>query len=291
MTVYLDLVFALNFAINYLLLRGTARLGASAAPRKRLLGGAALGAAYAVAVYLPGCGWLTAIPVKLLVAAGMLGLSFGWRGSTLRLGATFAAISLVLCGAVYGMELMKGGPVHYYRRSLLYPVSFGALLLTAAGVYAACRLLLPRLSFAADSVVLLSLELNGRRTILSALRDSGNTLADPVTGAPVVTAQWQCAARLLPAEHLTARDFYAPGTLALRLRRYRPRLIPYHAVGVEGGMLLALPCRITMGKRTWQGLAAFSPTPLSGGAYEALVGASLSGGETAGVGRKGRFLC
>ena len=53
MTVYLDLVFALNFAVNYLLLRGTARLGASAAPRKRLLGGAALGAAYAVAVYLP----------------------------------------------------------------------------------------------------------------------------------------------------------------------------------------------------------------------------------------------
>lgn len=290
MTVYLDLVFALNFAVNYLLLRGTARLGASAAPRKRLLGGAALGAAYAVAVYLPGCGWLTVIPLKGLVAAGMLVLAFGCRRSTLRLGAVFAGLSLVLCGSVYAVELLKGGTVRYYRRSLLYPVSFGALLLTAAGVYAACRLLLPRLTFAADSVVALTLELDGRRVALSALRDSGNTLADPVTGAPVLTAQWQCAARLLPSERLTARDFAVPATLALRLKRYRPRLIPYHAVGVEGGMLLALPCRITMGKRTWLGLAAFSPTPLSGGAYEALVGASLCG-ETAGVGRKGRFLC
>ena len=64
-----------------------------------------------------------------------------------------------------------------------------------------------------------------------------------------------------------------------------------YMLGVLAGMLLALPCRITMGKRTWLGLAAFSPTPLSGGAYEALISASLSDGAAARVRRKGRFLC
>lgn len=276
MTVYLDLVFALNFAVNYLLLRGTARLGASASPRKQLLLGAAIGAAYAVAVYLPRCGWLTVFPLKLLIGGGMVAASFGWRRSTLRFGAIFAAISLVLCGAVYGVELMKGGTVRYYRNSLLYPVTFGSLLLTAAAVYAACRLLLPRLTYAADSVVAVTLELGGRCVVLTAMRDSGNTLADPVSGAPVLTAEWQSAARLLPEEHLTQRDFQSPATLALRLRAYRPRLIPYRAVGVSGGMLLALPCRITVGKRTRLGLAAFSPTALSDRGYQALIGAERS---------------
>lgn len=290
MTVYLDLVFALNFAVNYLLLRGTARLGASAAPRKRLLPGALLGAGYAVAVYLPRCGWLTFFLWKLLVAALMLGVSFGWRRSTLRLGAIFAAISLVLCGAVYAVELLRGGTVRYYRNSLLYPVTFGSLLLTAAAVCAACRLLLPRLTFAADSTALLTLELNGRRVALTAMRDSGNTLSDPVTGAPVVTVEWQYAARLLPQERLRQTDFQAPAMLALRLKAYRPRLIPYRAVGVSEGMLLALPCSLTMDKQTWQGLAAFSPTPLSGGAYQALVGAAAPGPDR-NHSRKGRILC
>ena len=58
MRVYLDQVFVLNLCVNYLLLRGTARLGASAVRRRRLLLAAGAGAAYAVAVYLPGCGFL-----------------------------------------------------------------------------------------------------------------------------------------------------------------------------------------------------------------------------------------
>ena len=39
MRVYLDQVFVLNLCVNYLLLRGTARLGASAVRRRRLLPG------------------------------------------------------------------------------------------------------------------------------------------------------------------------------------------------------------------------------------------------------------
>lgn len=274
MTVYVDAVFVLNFAVNYLLLRGSARLGASTAGRRRCARGAALGAAYAVAVYLPHCGRLTAVPWKLLVAAGMLVLAFGWRRATLRLGAVFGALSLVLCGAVYAVERMRGGGLRLYRNSLLYPVSFGSLLLTATAVFGACRLLLPRLTYAPDSTVALTLELDGRRVAVTALRDSGNTLADPVSGAPVLTAEWQCAARLLPNEGLTRGDFASPTVLALRLRRYHPRLIPYRAVGTENGLLLALPCRITADGRVRVGLAAFSPTPLSeGGRWQALIGA------------------
>lgn len=274
MTIYLDLVLILNFAVNYLLLRGTARLGAACVQRGRTAAGAAIGALYAVAVYLPHFAWLSQWVIKLLVGAGMLIAVFGLRRSTLRMSAIFLAMSLVLCGAVYAVELLRGGTVRYYRNSLLYPVSFGSLLLTATAVCAACRLLLPRLRYAADSMLPLTLELNGRSIKLTALRDSGNTLIDPVSGASVLTVEWQCAAQLLPEESLTRRDFSTPTILALRLKQYHPRLIPYRAVGVERGLLLALPCRITLENRTQIGLAAFSPTPLSdSGIYQALTGA------------------
>lgn len=276
MVVYADLVFVLNLAVNYLLLRGTARLGACAARKPRLLLGAAFGALYAVAVYFPAFDPLQSLPAKLLCAAVMLLLAFGARRSTLRLGAIFAALTLVLCGAVYGVELLRGGQIVLHRNSLLYPVTFASLLLTATAVSAACRLLLPRLTHAENSIVPLTLRLGGRTVRLSALRDSGNTLCDPIGGAPVLTAEWRVAARLLPTLSLRADDFATPAALALRLRAYAPRLIPYRAVGVASGMLLALPCEITLGTHTKTGLVAFCPTPLSdGGAYEALTGGTL----------------
>lgn len=272
MTVYADAVFVLNLSVNYLLLRASARLGGAAIRSRSLLCGALLGAAYAVAVYLPGLRWLSALPVKLLCAAGMIVIAFGWQRTSLRLAAVFCAMTLVLCGAVYGVELLKGGQVRYRADALFYPVSFFSLLLTAAAVSFACRLLLPRLTFAADSILPVTLRLNGKTVRLSALRDSGNTLCDPVSGESVLTVYWQALRALFPFS-LCAEDLASPATLALRLKAYAPRLIPYRAVGVSGGLLLAIPCEITLNSQTKIGLVALSPTPVSErGAYEALTG-------------------
>lgn len=271
MTVYIDLVFLLNFAVNYLLLRGTARLGAAAVLRGRLVWGAALGAMYAVAVYLPRLHWLSHWPWKLLTALGMFLLSYGLRPSTGRLAAIFTTLSLVLCGAVYGTQALQGRPI-VAEGHLFYPVRFSTVLLTALAVNLACLLLLPRLSHGNDSILPVTLEREGNRVHLSALRDSGNTLTDPLSGAPVLTVYWRAARTLLPLP-VAQTDFEKPTVLALRLRNCHPRLIPYRAVGVENGLLLALPCLITLGTEQKQGLVAFSPTPLSdGGAYDALTG-------------------
>lgn len=273
--VYVDAVFVLNFAINYLLLRASAKLGAAAILKHRLALGALIGACYAVVVYLPGCKWMTFFPCKLLIAALMLCVAFGAKKSTLRLGAVFGALTLVLCGAVYGVQLLQNGQVHYRGDALFYPVSFFTLLLTAAAVSSACRLLLPKLTHSAASVLPVTLRLGSRKVHLSALRDSGNTLSDPIGGGSVLTVYWKAAEPLLPIR-LTKEAFSAPAALALRLKELSPRLIPYRAVGTESGLLLALPCEITMENQTKIGLVAFSPTPVSdGGAYEALTGGNV----------------
>ncbi len=272
LTVYADAVLLLNLLVNYLLLRASARLGGAAIRNRRLLSGALLGAVYAVLVYLPSLRWLTALPFKLLCAAGMIVIAFGWRRIALRLAAVFGGMTLVLCGAVYGVELLKGGRIHYRADALFYPVSFFSLLLTAAAVSFACRLLLPKLTFAADSILPVTLRLDGRTVRMSALRDSGNTLCDPVSGKAVLTVYWKAARSLFPFA-ISAEEVSSPATLALRLKDYAPRLIPYRAVGVSSGLLLAIPCEITLNNQTKTGLVALSPTPVSErGAYEALTG-------------------
>mgnify|MGYP003312779186 CR=1 FL=1 len=115
MTVYLDLVFVLNFAVNYLLLKGTALLGAAYARSVALA--SALGAVYAVLVYLPHLQWLQSVAIKLIVATAMLLCAFGCKRSTLRLSAIFALLSFVLCGVMYAVQSLQGQP---FLRSFPY---------------------------------------------------------------------------------------------------------------------------------------------------------------------------
>lgn len=274
--VYVDLVFLLNFLVNYLLLRTTAKLGGSSTRKRRLALAAGIGAIYAVAVYLPGFLFFQTVPMKLVFAVLMLLCAFGCKRQTLRLGAVFAGVSLVLCGAVYGIELARQGGVYVRGDSLIYPVTFHSLVLTACAVYAACYLMLPKLNYSAKSILPVTLKLRGHKVHLSALIDSGNTLCDPITGAQILVAEWQTAKRLLPSEYrLTAESFASPAALAVQLHAYFPRLIPYRTVGTSSGMLLALPCEeVRIGKHVKKNsLVAFSPTPVSdGGGYEALTG-------------------
>jgi stage II sporulation protein GA (sporulation sigma-E factor processing peptidase) len=106
----------------------------------------------------------------------------------------------------------------------------------------------------------------------TALRDSGHTLTDPFTGAPVVVADWDAAAPALPAnvrgllsKALLSDPVRAHETLAALTPRLR--LLPYRAVGTESGFLLAFrPDSLRLdGKKLDRGLVALSPTPVSDG--------------------------
>ena len=100
-----------------------------------------------------------------------------------------------------------------------------------------------------------------------------------------MVAEWQTARGLLPPEAAALVDAAAlrnPAELLPRLLTAMPsgkwRLIPFRAVGVSGGMLLAMRCdALRIGKRTVRGgVVAFSPTPVSdGGGYTALIGGSI----------------
>lgn len=85
----------------------------------------------------------------------------------------------------------------------------------------------------------------GRCQLFRALVDTGNTLTDPVTGAPVLVADQTVADRLFPkGRGPTGEELHRPPQTLERLSEEwdgtRLRLLTYRSVGVENGLLLAV---------------------------------------------------
>lgn len=254
MRVYLDLVVILNTAVDFLLLLGTNRLSGFPSEGKRLLPAALLGGIYSGACLLPGFRFLGNTLWRLVSLGLMSVLAFGWNRSALKRCGLFTLLSMALGGIALGLG----------------QDSFPALLLACAGVW-----LLSRVSFGGSaeqqSYVPVELSHGGQRVRLIALRDTGNALRDPVSGEQVLIIGSD-AARVLTG--LTREQLKQP----LETLAQRPipglRLIPYHAVGNPGGMLLALRLRnAKIGQQRLDPLVAFAGDGLGQGEmYQALTG-------------------
>ena len=281
--VYLDELFLLNFVVDYLLLLAAGRLCGEVLHRGWLALGAAVGAGYAAAAILPGMGFLLHPLCKLAAAVLALLAGYGRSRRLLRVGLVFFAVSAAFGGGIFALELL-GGQGLTLRNGILYSaMDLRLILLSAAGCYAAITLVLQRTArhtAARRELVPALLTLEGRRVALTALVDTGNTLTDPATGRPVMVAEGEKVAGLFPAGQApSGEELRRPVDALERLGRQgwqgRCRLLPYRAVGVECGMLLAL--RLDGAKVGTEDygklLLALSPTPLTdGGGYGALIG-------------------
>ena len=274
MGVYLDVVFALNGAVNYFLLCAAGRLCGAMPPRRRLIGAAAFGALYACAVFLPGLRFLSGTLWRIAALAVMLALACGLRRRTVRLGAVFLALSLALCGLLLVLSGALGAKVRLLEGVAYYALGFPTLVLTAGAVYLGAWLLLQGVMAHPGGIVQARLTLLGKSADLHLLRDTGNTLCDPFTGRHVPVVEARVFAELLP--ELPGQDaVQAVQALHARFPALTVRLLPYRAVGTEGAMLPAIRCdSLRIGNREKRNiLAAISPTKVSeNGEYEGLIG-------------------
>lgn len=272
--VYADRLFLLNLAADYFLLLATARLCPHRARRGRLLLGAALGALYAVGTLLPALPLLRTVPMKLLCGLGMALTAFGGQGRPLRTGLVFLAVTAAFGGAVWAVSLLFGTPVP--GRGYI-PVSLPMLAVSFSLSYLVISLVFRRIGARAERQLLhVEIALGERRAVFDALADTGNALCDPMTGAPVIAAESAALSPLLPPGLALTGDAEADFRRLAAVEALRPRLrlVPYAAVGVSDGLLLALrPDRIRInGKDAEASLVAFAPNALCpDGEFQAVV--------------------
>ena len=106
--IYIDSLFFLNLGVDYLLCLAAARICGLYLRRRRYVLAALLGAAYSVAVYLPGLGFLASWPGKLAAAALMSLVAYGREKRPMRCYAVFLAVSAAFGGALWAMSISAG---------------------------------------------------------------------------------------------------------------------------------------------------------------------------------------
>lgn len=270
-TVYLDELFLLNFAVDYIVLWATARMSAAPFRRLRLLLGAAAGGVYAVAAYF-GFARLDCLAAKILAALAILLISFGFVSGKLflRRVLTFFVFSFLLGGIAYSASLMLGGSIE--EGMIAAPWILRAAILVSALAVGIIG------SFSRGSAVQreagsvrVRLTLGGRSAEFDALRDSGNTLRDPLDGAPVLVAELDALAPLFSFDALQILRSATPVEAVEALgASAKWRLLPFRTAAGSSLMAAFRPDTAEIGGRSVHILVAISGGSL--GAYPALVG-------------------
>lgn len=276
--IYLDVLFLLNLVVDYLLLLAAARITGEPFSRIRLGLGALLGGVYAMVIFLPRCGWLCHPICKICVGIGIVLISYGASRRLLRLALVFFAVSAALGGVVLALQLLGTGGLTLENGVLYTGFDLRLLLVTVIVSYAVLSLIFrnaARHGGQRRDLCNAKLVLGGQTVQITVLLDTGNTLTDPVRNQPVLVVEGKALQKIIPV-------YVDPADPVGSLERVKDRewngrfsLLPYRAVGVECGLLLAVRSDfVAMNGREWQGLqVALSPTPVSdGGGYQGLFG-------------------
>ena len=278
--VYVDVLFAVNLMLDYLLLVLTARLGGVYRSRWRLLLAACVGALAAVVLYFPELPLWLGLLARTALCAGVTALAFGVeRGHYLRLCGLFCVCTFALAGGVWALALL-GGSAFVRNGVVCIDLPLRLLLATAAAVWALlgiCGGTRLRLS---KGTAKLTISLGNRSMAVRALQDSGNLLNDPVTGKRVALLSVSAASALLEPQDrpllrmLDGRNVTAVCAALVERGAGAFRLVPYRTAS-GGGLLLAFrPDRLTVDGREETGyLLGVTPTELDvSGECRAVIG-------------------
>lgn len=267
--VYIDSLFLLNLAADYLLCLAAARICALRLKRPRYFAAALLGAAYAAVSVLPGLGFLSQAYLKLPAGLIMGLIAYGAERSPLRCTAVFFGVSAAFGGGLWALSLASGGN----GQAVL---SMKSLLLSFALCYGAFRLIFRRRAALMEKrLVRVEAAFLGRQAEFTALWDTGNSLSDPTTGAPVMLA---CTHALKPllGENTALFSMLQPIELlelcsGIPELQGRLRLIPYTAVGSEGLLPALRPDRVSVDGREEKGLLIAVSDSAAGDGFEAII--------------------
>lgn len=246
--IYGDVLFLINFSMDFLSLFITGKILHLKMNKWRLLASATLGGIYGVAsLFFPFDGML--LTVANIFCAFLMCLAAFHRKKCM-------PATLVSCLLFYGVGMLLGGVMTaIYSRLGRYTgyISIGGSIATvfgdipiwafglAAGAAALATYICGRVISRKGSaeVVNISIGFGGKTAETRCLVDSGNLLTEPITGTPVIFLKSDVACGVFPPEMLSAmkeRGICASIEIMKKLR-----FVPSSSVNGEGTVAAAVP--------------------------------------------------
>lgn len=289
-TVYGDLLFLINFSMDYLCFYITAKLLHRNFPRLRALLASVGGGIYAVVILFSG--FVPPLELVCDIGAGILmcvavftGKKTGfWKFMLCSL--TYIGVSAALAGlmtAMFNLLNSLGLPLGSLEQSGDgMPVWLFALLaaISGAATLAGGRFFRKKQS---ERTADIEISIGGKTIRLSAIFDSGNLVRDPMSGKPVVVADIDSISEALPDALIRAvrkNDASYLASLPPDSAR-RLRLVPSKTATGNGMLYAMTPDRLTVtlpGGKPQAVDALFAPVKLAGSAsgFQALLPSELA---------------
>lgn len=233
-TVYIDMVFAINTTMDFIVLILLNRVLSYRTSKWRLLAGAGIGGIWSCVVSVaPGIPFWAEIPMTYAVVSSLMAITAYHLRSAREVVKSVAGIYLVsvVLGGVMVMLYEHTDARYYAVRILRAGQGLGipvlAWLLMIAGAVLACygfsggiRTLIRSLAHRKDLCRVI-LKYGEREEAVTGLLDTGNLLREPVSGRPVHVAVDSLMRRLCPS---------VKGVV----------YVPYQSVGTSHGILPAV---------------------------------------------------
>ncbi|MDP4109038.1 MAG: sigma-E processing peptidase SpoIIGA [Bacillota bacterium] len=252
--IYIDVLFAVNLIINYLLLLMTMRFGGVYAKRSRLFLSAFLGAFYCVLFFVPELGFLYGAFFKLAFAAFMVFIGFYKKSlfSLAKLYIIFVGLSAALAGGVIAFYWLNNSGMLSLKNGVIYAdISLKTLFIASGLSFLLVSFFLRHQGSAGvlgKKIKPVEITLFGKKTVVYTLLDTGNELRDPITGKRVLVAEYQSIRECLPLRLRESIEFdsnYEASEIFERASRMgfagALRLLPFKTVsGRNGNMMIVM---------------------------------------------------
>lgn len=272
--IYADVLIALNWLVDFLMLSATGHLLRLPMRRKRLVLSGLSGGLYACILLLPPLPSAIRLAADVLIAGLMCRIAFpfwGWR-SLVKQTAVLFSVSTLFSGSVLLVSSVTYGEYVTIHNGVVY-ADISPLMLAMLAVFGYLlirlfeRLTRKRMPLGGEYRV----QLGDGDTLYDgrALCDSGLHLREPFSGAPVIVAKKRA---VLP--HISER---AREAIEKQIAHPRVRMVPYRTVAGEG-LLPAVRPRLVrlqrLGDKAHDITGAYVALcdDLGRGEYEVLVG-------------------
>lgn len=241
-TIYIDVLFCVNFIVDYIILLSVKKFRNLSTRTIRLLLGAFVGAIGSLAILLPlmpfWLSWLLNISEALLITAAAF-LPMRLSGY-LKTAASLFLISFCYCGVMTAILTLFSPKNLIIRNSTVYigisPIMLVALTLICYIIMKAILKLTGRRAVHAISYEI-EIYHQGKQISLTGTVDTGNTLHEPFSGECVMVAKADLFKEMLDVKKYMNSD-------SKEIIRNGVRLIPFKSVGGSGVIPAFKPSKI-----------------------------------------------
>ena len=234
-TIYIDILIAVNFIINYFILLAVAKCKKIDTKQIRLLAGSLCGVFVALIIFLPSMGFIFSSLIKIVISTLIVILTFGYHGlkSLLKTTALFYLISFSFCGVmlfVWFVFTPKGLAIN---NSIIYlnisPTIMIATTLVSYIIIRVCDKIINRTS-ANIEICKIKLIHNNSYCEFYGKVDTGNTLYEPFSHCPVIVVNEEAINNILD-------DKFSKILNNIQINysiKNNYRVIPFNAIGAKG---------------------------------------------------------